>query len=37
MRTNAFLSLLIVAILYTLANIAYFAAGRRCFTLYLLK
>lgn len=27
MRTNAFISLLVVAILYQLANIAYFAAG----------
>ena len=27
MRTNAFISLLIVAVLYQLANIAYFAAG----------
>ena len=30
MRTNAFVSLLVVAILYQLANIAYFAAGRFC-------
>lgn len=27
MRTNAFISLLVVAVLYQLANIAYFAAG----------
>lgn len=27
-RTNAFISLLVVAILYQLANIAYFATGR---------
>ena len=27
-RTNAFISLLVVAILYQLANIAYFAAGK---------
>lgn len=30
MRINAFVSLLVVAILYQLANIAYFAAGRFC-------
>ena len=37
MRTNAFISLLVVALLYTLANIAYFAAGRLYITLYLLN
>lgn len=30
LRINAFFSLLVVAILYQLANIAYFAAGRSC-------